>query len=89
MNQLDLFYRMNSITLTIVLFVLIIVFVCSGGMIGYSAGLSGKRIVIPTVLVSFLIAAIVFVIIDLDRPKRGVIQVDQSIMLELQKSSSH
>lgn len=50
---------------------------------GYSAGLSGKRMFAPIVLVSILITLIVFIIIDLDRPKRGLIQVNQSVMTQL------
>lgn len=72
----------------VVLFLLFIMFVSSGGILGYSSGLGGKRVVAPTALVSFLIALIVFIIIDLDRPKRGLIQVDQSIMLELRQDDS-
>jgi hypothetical protein len=53
---------------------------------GYSAGLSGKRVIAPIVLVSFLITLIVFIIVDLDRPKRGLIQVNQSGMTELLQS---
>ena len=64
------------------------VFVASGGILGYSSGLSGKRVVAPTIVVSFLIAMIVFIIIDLDRPKRGLIQVDQRSLLELQQSKN-
>ncbi|MGV8991080.1 MAG: hypothetical protein ACOH1Q_06720 [Thiobacillus sp.] len=71
----------------VVLFLLFIMFVSSGGILGYSSGLDGKRVVAPTALVSFLIALIVFIIIDLDRPKRGLIQVDQSIMLELRQDA--
>lgn len=67
-----------------VLFLLFIVFIASGGMMGYSGGLSGKRIIAPVVLVSLLVTLIVFIIIDLDRPKRGLIQVNQSPLLELQ-----
>jgi hypothetical protein len=67
----------------VVLLLLFIVFIASVGILGYSSGLSGKRIVAPTVLVSFLISMIVFIIIDLDRPMRGLIQVDQGIMQEL------
>lgn len=69
-----------------VLLLLFIVFIASGGMMGYSGGLSGKRIIAPVVLVSLLVTLIVFIIIDLDRPKRGLIQVDQSPLLELQHS---
>ena len=56
---------------------------------GYATGLSGKPVLIPTLLISFLIALIVFIIIDLDRPKRGLIQVDQGIMLELRERINH
>ncbi len=68
----------------VVLILLFIVFISSGGIMGYSAGLSGKRMFAPIVLVSLLITLIVFIIIDLDRPKRGLIQVNQSVMIDLQ-----
>jgi hypothetical protein len=70
-----------------VLMLLFIVFIAAGGMMGYSGGLSGKRMVAPVVLVSLLITLIVFIIIDLDRPRRGLIQVDQDAMLELRRSA--
>jgi len=71
----------------VVLLLLFVVFISTGGILGYSAGLSGKRVAIPTIMVSFLISLIVFIIIDLDRPKRGLIQVDQGIMVELKKNN--
>lgn len=67
----------------IVLILLFIVFISSGGMMGYSAGLSGQRVLTPIVLVSTLITLIVFIVVDLDRPKRGVIQVNQAVMVDL------
>nr|WP_226898066.1 hypothetical protein [Pseudoalteromonas nigrifaciens] len=70
----------------VVLILLFIVFISSGGIMGYSAGLSGKRMIVPIVLVSLLITLIVFIIIDLDRPKRGLIQVDQTVMIEVSES---
>lgn len=70
----------------VVLILLFIVFISSGGIMGYSAGLSGKRMVAPIILVSLLITLIVFIIIDLDRPKRGLIQVNQDVMTELQSN---
>lgn len=69
-----------------VLLLLFLVLLASGGMIGYSGGLSGKRIIAPVVLVSLLVTLIVFIIIDLDRPKRGLIQVNLSPLLELRQS---
>ncbi len=72
----------------VVLLLLFTVFMCSGGMLGYSSGLSGRRIVAPTLMMSFLIALIVFIIIDLDRPRRGLIQVDQRSLEMLLSQSS-
>lgn len=72
-----------------ILLLLFFVFVASIGMMGYSAGLSGKRISAPLVLVALLITLIVFIIIDLDRPKRGLITVDQSALTELIASDSN
>ena len=69
-----------------VMVLLFLVFISAGGIIGYSAGLSGKRIFLPVVLVSLLITLIAFIIIDLDRPTRGLIQVDQSPLVEVQRS---
>lgn len=69
-----------------VMFLLFLVFIASGGILGYSSGLSGKRVTAPTVMVSFLIALVVFIILDLDRPKRGLIQVDQTPMIMLKES---
>jgi hypothetical protein len=68
-----------------VLFLLFFVLLASGGMMGYSGGLSGKRIVAPVVLVTLLVTLIVYVILDLDRPRRGYIHVNQAPMLELQQ----
>ncbi len=72
----------------VVLLLLFLAFITSGGMLGYSGGLNGNRVIAPTIMMSLLIAMIVFIIIDLDRPKRGLIQVDQSSMLELQQGTS-
>ncbi len=72
----------------VVLMLLFAVFIASGGMLGYSSGLGGTRIIIPTVMMSLLISMIVFIIIDLDRPKRGVIQVNQGSMIELRQVES-
>ena len=72
----------------VVLLLLFFVFVASGGMLGYSSGLGSRRVIFPTIMVSFVIAMIVFIIIDLDRPKRGLIRVDQGSMLELRQVDS-
>lgn len=66
-----------------IMFLLFFVFIASISIMGYSSGLSGKRILAPLILVTLLITLIVFIIIDLDRPKRGLIKVDQSPLTEL------
>lgn len=71
----------------IVLLVLFAVFSIAGGMMGYSAGLSGHRVFMPIVLVALIITLIVFLIIDLDRPRQGIIQVDQQAMTALPRLS--
>ncbi|MCW5961237.1 MAG: hypothetical protein KIS76_13820 [Pyrinomonadaceae bacterium] len=69
----------------VVLFLLFVVFAVSGAILGYASGLGGKRPVVATVLMTLLIVLIVFIIIDLDRPKRGLIQVSQQSILELKQ----
>jgi len=73
----------------VVLILLFLVFISSGGILGYSAGLSGNRMIAPIALVSLLITLIVFIIIDLDRPKRGLIQVNQGAMIELRGAAGN
>lgn len=53
----------------VILFLLFVVFIMSGALIGYSSGLGRRRTTIPTMMMTFLISLVVFIIIDLDRPK--------------------
>ena len=69
-----------------ILLLLFFVFMLSGSIIGYSSGLSLKRAYVPTVLLTLLIVLVVFITIDLDRPKRGIIKVKQDSMLELKQN---
>jgi hypothetical protein len=69
----------------VVLFLLFAVFITSGAILGYASGLGGKRPFVATILMTLLIVMIVFIIIDLDRPKRGLIQVSQQSILELKQ----
>jgi hypothetical protein len=67
----------------VILFLLFIVFIINGALMGYSSGLSLKRAYIPTIMLTVLIVMVVFIIIDLDRPKRGLIKVKQDSLMEL------
>ncbi|TPE43104.1 hypothetical protein FJM65_15030 [Pontibacter mangrovi] len=69
----------------IILYLLFIVFAMSGALMGYASGLGRKRTTLPTMTMSFLICLVVFIIIDLDRPKRGIIKVKQESMQQLQQ----
>jgi len=58
----------------------------SVGTVGYSCGIAGKRNILLTTAFSFLIAATLWAIIDLDHPNKGLIRTGQQPMLDLQKS---
>lgn len=58
-------------------------FLITSGVIGYSAGISGHRPTPVTYTLIVLIVVLVFIIVDLDRPRRGLIRVDQSSLTVL------
>jgi hypothetical protein len=70
----------------ITLVLLYFVAVMATGLIGYGCGLSGIRNFFVTIISSVLIAAVIMVIIDLDRPRRGLIKVSQQRMIDLRDS---
>ncbi len=72
----------------VILFLLFIVFIIGGALMGYTSGLGLKRAYIPTIMFTVLIVLVVFIIIDLDRPKRGLIEVKQDSLIELQSSNN-
>ncbi|MCC0064302.1 MAG: hypothetical protein H6895_09470 [Defluviimonas sp.] len=72
-----------------VLYLLFGTFVVLGAVIGFTYAISGVRPGIPIYAMMMLIVVLVFLIIDLDRPRRGLIAVDQSKLLstvEMMKS---
>jgi hypothetical protein len=71
-----------EITLVLLYFVALM----ATGLIGYGCGLSGVRNFFVTIISSILIAAVILVIIDLDRPHRGLIRVSQQRMIDLRES---
>jgi len=70
----------------IVLWLLYFVALTTIGLIGYGCGLGGHRNFTVHLIASVIIAAVILVIIDLDRPRRGLIQVSQQRMVELRAS---
>jgi hypothetical protein len=70
----------------IILELLYIVALMATGLIGYGCGLGGRRNFFVTAMASILIAAVILVIVDLDRPRRGLIRVSQQRMVDLRDS---
>jgi hypothetical protein len=54
------------------------------GMVGYRAGISGKRSAIAILVVAFAFSAVLVLITDLDRPEQGLVNVSQQTMVDLQ-----
>jgi hypothetical protein len=65
---------------------LMIVATLSLGLVGYGAGMGRDRNLLPTVISVILIASVILLIMDLDRPRRGLIKVSQESMLHLPDS---
>ncbi len=70
----------------ITLVLLYLVAIMATGLIGYGCGLSGVRKFFVTIILAIIIAAVIMVIIDLDRPGAGLIKVSQQRMLDLKDS---
>ena len=62
----------------LVLILLYGTFIMTGGVVGYAAGVAGHRTSFVTCILIMLIVILPFIIVDLDRPRRGLIRVSQS-----------
>ncbi|NJC27646.1 bestrophin-like domain [Neolewinella antarctica] len=68
-----------------IFYLLFVIFVATAGLIGYSSGLGRKTSRAPALILGLLISMMVFIILDLDRPRRGMIEVKQDSMEALVK----
>jgi hypothetical protein len=68
----------------IVLLLLFVTFLFTGVVGGFASGAEGHRPQFACYVATLVIALVVFVIIDLDRPRRGLIEVPQESLIELQ-----
>ena len=75
----------NVVPETVVL-LLLIVAIAVVAIVGYNSGLSNRRQLFAGVTLIVLITLIVWVLIDLDRPARGLILVSQQSMIDLQQT---
>lgn len=69
----------------VILVLLVAYSTLSVGSIGYVYGLAGKRQLLMKLVFTLLIVLVIMVIIDLDSPRSGLIQVSQQAMLDVQK----
>lgn len=70
----------------LVLLLLYVTFLMASGIVGYAAGIGGHRPSLATHIMVTLIVVLVFIVLDLDRPRRGFIQVSQDSLVSLQAS---
>ena len=70
----------------IVLLLMFATTVLTTATLGYASGIAGHRVTLAAFVLVMLIALVVYLIIDLDRPRRGVIQVSHESMLSLQQN---
>jgi hypothetical protein len=55
------------------------------GMVGYRAGLTGRRSVLSALVLVVALGAVLTIVIDLDRPQEGFINVSQQALLDVQE----
>jgi FtsH-binding integral membrane protein len=70
----------------IVILLLFAVSIATATIVGYNSGLSNQRRLFAAVLLIVLITLIIWVLIDLDRPRRGLILISQQSMIDLQQA---
>jgi hypothetical protein len=75
--------RRIPVTIWIVLFIMTAL---SLAAMGYHAGLSGTRRSLAILPIALSFALVILLIVDLDRPGKGLIGVSQQAMIDLQKS---
>jgi hypothetical protein len=66
--------------------VLILLIIGAGltlGMVGYSAGLTRRRSLLTAFVLVVVLAAVLTLVIDLDRPRNGFVQVSQQPIIDL------
>ena len=54
------------------------------GMVGYTAGLSRRRSLLSAVVLVVVLGAVITLVVDLDRPRDGFLQVSQQPLIDLQ-----
>lgn len=69
-----------------VIWLLVVGVVFSVGMVGYNAGLTGRRSMVSAVVLAVALSAVVALVVDLDRPSEGIIRTSQQPLVDLRDS---
>lgn len=69
-----------------VIWLLVVGVVLSVGMVGYNAGLTGRRSVISALVLAVALTAVMTLVIDLDRPADGILKTNQQPLIDLRES---
>jgi hypothetical protein len=69
----------------VIVWLLLIAFIASG-MMGYGFGRQGKRALIFKAVFAIMVALVFGLVLDLDRPQRGIIRVNLAPIQNLQQS---
>ncbi len=67
-----------------VLILLIVGSALTLGMVGYSAGLTRRRSPLTAIVMIVVLGAVITLVVDLDRPRDGFLEVNQQPLLDLQ-----
>jgi hypothetical protein len=59
--------------------------ILSLGMVGYGAGLTKRRSLLTAVVLVIALGAVLTIVVDLDRPREGLIQVSQQPLIDVQQ----
>ena len=54
-------------------------------MVGYGAGLTNRRSVVGAVVLVLVLATVLTLVVDLDRPRDGFVEVSQQPLIDLQQ----
>ena len=67
----------------LVLWLLFLAFIIFGGMLGYTAGISNHQPSKVVYVMLTIVVLVMYLVMDLDRPRRGLIHIDQTPMQSL------
>jgi hypothetical protein len=72
---------------TILVFLLLLAF-GSIGLVGFGAGQAGKRSIVSATIMIVALGATLTLVVDLDRPREGFLQVNQQPLIDLERRIS-